>query len=236
MGTREYIKSRSNRFFQNWRNFLNNERSDICTFSPRIKFQCILLPEQKHRDKNAKLRKETELKKSLDYIKNYRWERCISYLHYSNCLKDKNIEFELEYNYCNPTLEELKKDMHFYDEEDDNEEESTQNDNPNDKTDDVPLLLPLDVFNLPSTYDMYDSYYKSSTYYSKDEKEDKAKIKFPDNSQNKFDIMCDFKKCENTNISVEESINLNHMYYNFPSFHIMSSTIYLTNMWKDSLW
>ncbi|ETW16180.1 hypothetical protein PFAG_05471 [Plasmodium falciparum Santa Lucia] len=217
--------------------FINNEMSDICYISTQHKFQCILLPvmedEQKHRDKNAKLRKETELKKSLDYIKNYRWERCISYLHYSNCLKDKNIEFELEYNYCNPTLEELKKDMHFYDEEDDNEEESTQNDNPNDKTDDVPLLLPLDVFNLPSTYDMYDSYYKSSTYYSKDEKEDKAKIKFPDNSQNKFDIMCDFKKCENTNISVEESINLNHMYYNFPSSYYVFN--YLFNDYVEDL-
>ncbi|SOV19192.1 conserved Plasmodium protein, unknown function [Plasmodium gaboni] len=217
--------------------FINNEMSDICYISTQHKFQCILLPvmedDQKHRDKNAKLRKEEELKKSLEYIKNYRWERCISYLHYSNRLKDMNIEFELEYNYCNPTLEKLKKDMYFYREQEDNEQGNIQNENPNNKTNDIPLLLPLDVFNLPSTYDMYDSYYKSSTYYSKDENEDKAKIKFPDNSQNKYDIMYDFKKCENTNISVEESINLNHMYYNFPSSYYVFN--YLFNDYVEDL-
>ncbi|SCP05893.1 conserved Plasmodium protein, unknown function [Plasmodium ovale] len=203
--------------------FINNEMSDICFISTQHKFQCILLPvmedEQKHRDKNAKLKKETVLWKCLDYIKNYQWERCISFLHTSNCLKNKDTDFELEYGTSNSILEELMNDSFFleYKENADTKKEDTHDE-------EVPLLLPLDVFNLPSSYDMYDSYYKSCAYYSKDETDDTSVIKFVDTSQNKFDIICDFEKCENTNICIEESIGINHMYFNFPSsYHVFHS-------------
>ncbi|CRG94583.1 conserved Plasmodium protein, unknown function [Plasmodium gallinaceum] len=202
--------------------FINNEMSDICFISTQHKFQCILLPvvedEQKHRDKNAKLKKEIELKKSLDYIKNYRWERCISFLYFSNCLKKKDPEFELEYKNCNNIIEELANDTFFL--------ENKKNIGIKEDNLEIPLLLPLDVFNLPSAYDMYESYYNSYTYYNKDEKEDKAIINFIDTTQNKFDIICDFKKCENSNISIEESINLNHMYFNFPSSYYVFHSLF----------
>ncbi|CRH01538.1 conserved Plasmodium protein, unknown function [Plasmodium relictum] len=203
--------------------FINNEMSDICFISTQHKFQCILLPvmedDQKHKDKNAKLKKEIELKKSLDYIKNYRWERCISFLYFSNCLKNKDEEFELEYKNSNNILEELSNYTFFLE---DKKNTDIKEDNP----EGIPLLLPLDVFNLPSAYDMYESYYNSYTYCNKDENEDKAIINFIDTTQNKFDIICDFKKCENSNISIEESINLSHMYFNFPSSYYVFHSLF----------
>lgn len=203
--------------------FINNEMSDICFISTQHKFQCILLPvmedEQKHRDKNSKLKKEIEIKKSLDYIKKYQWERCITFLHTLHCLKSKHTNFELEYSIpSNNSIDELINDPFFCDNINLVSKESTP-----------PLLLPLNVFNLPSSYDMYNSYFKSNSYYSKDENDDASAIQFLDTSQNKFDIICDFQKYENTNISIEEPININSMYVHSPSSYDVFNSLFNDN-------
>ncbi|KEG04459.1 hypothetical protein YYE_00034 [Plasmodium vinckei vinckei] len=207
--------------------FINNEMSDICFISTQHKFQCILLPvmedEQKHRDKNSKLKKEIEIKRSLEYIKNYQWERCISFLHTLDRLKNTHPNFELEYSMTNnTTLDELMNDPFFCDYKN-NDQNSINEDNT------PPLLLPLDVFNLPSSYDMYNSYFKSNSYYSKDETDDTSAIQFLDTSQNKFDIICDFQKYENTSISIEEPININNMHIHSPSSYDVFNSLFNDN-------
>ncbi|VWU53231.1 conserved protein, unknown function, partial [Hepatocystis sp. ex Piliocolobus tephrosceles] len=208
---------------------------------------------KKYRYKNVKLKKETELKKCLDYLKKHQWERCISYLHTSIFLINKDTDFYLEYESSNNILEDLLNDCLFLEYKD----KTNYNKNIYDRTifekanyikadyenigyekngfekngySNVPLLLPLDVFNLPSSFDMYDSYYKSYTYCSTDENNDSSIIKFIDTSQNKFDTICDYQKCENSNIYIEDSIDINHMYSNFTSSYFVYHSLFNENM------
>ncbi|KJP87693.1 hypothetical protein AK88_02588 [Plasmodium fragile] len=196
--------------------FINNELSDICFISTQHKFQCILMPlmenEQKHRDKNAKLKKEKQLKESLDYIKNYQWERCISYLHFANYFKNKKTEPQVKQEAPKDTIENLINNSFLIKHK--NYLDRTLK---NDADENMPLLLPLDVFNLPSSHDMYDTYHKSETYYSTNPTEDNSVIKCTDNIQSKCSILYDLKKCVSMDISIEESVNVNHMYHNYPS-------------------
>ncbi|EDL46276.1 hypothetical protein PVX_118550 [Plasmodium vivax] len=196
--------------------FINNELSDICFISTQHKFQCILMPlmenEQKHRDKNAKLKKEKQLKESLDYIKNYQWERCISYLHFSNYFRNKKREPQVKRAAPRDPIEQLINNSFLIKHK--NYLDRTLK---NGSDENVPLLLPLDVFNLPSSYDMYDTYHKSETYYSTNPSEDNSVIKCIDNMQSKCSILYDLEKCVSMDISIEESVNVNHMYHNYPS-------------------
>ncbi|EUD68395.1 hypothetical protein C922_01415 [Plasmodium inui San Antonio 1] len=196
--------------------FINNELSDICFISTQHKFQCILMPlmenEQKHRDKNAKLKKEKQLKESLDYIKNYQWERCISYLHFANYFRNRKRETQVKGPAPNDPIEQLINNSFLIKHK--NYLDRTLK---NSSDENVPLLLPLDVFNLPSSYDMYDAYHKSETYYSTNPTEDNSVIKCIDNMQSKCSILYDLKKCVSLDISIEDSVNVNHMYHNYPS-------------------
>ncbi|ANQ06873.1 Uncharacterized protein PCOAH_00011290 [Plasmodium coatneyi] len=196
--------------------FINNELSDICFISTQHKFQCILMPlmenEQKHRDKNAKLKKEKQLKESLDYIKNYQWERCISYLHFANYARNKKTEPEVKRATPPDAIEQLINNSFLVKHK--NYLDRTLK---NGSDENVPLLLPLDVFNLPSSHDMYDTYHKSETYYSTNPTEDNSAIKCVDNMQSKCSILYDLRKCVSMDISIEESVNVNHMYQNYPS-------------------
>ncbi|GAB68198.1 hypothetical protein PCYB_127630 [Plasmodium cynomolgi strain B] len=196
--------------------FINNELSDICFISTQHKFQCILMPlmenEQKHRDKNAKLKKEKQLKESLDYIKNYQWERCISYLHFANYFRNKKTKSQVKRAAPKDTIEQLINNSFLIKHK--NYLDRTLK---NGSDENVPLLLPLDVFNLPSSYDMYDAYHKSETYYSTNPTEDNSVIKCINNMQSKCSILYDLKKCVSMDISIEESVNINHMYHSYPS-------------------